>query len=70
MNILNHPVSRALVTLFAASTVFMIVILEHSKVEMVDEMVQMMISQQAYEMNAKMIQTGDDMLGQVSQLKR
>ena len=44
--------------------------LERSNVEMVEEMVQMITSQRAYEINAKVIQTGDDMLGQVSQLKR
>jgi flagellar basal-body rod protein FlgG len=44
--------------------------LERSNVQMVDEMVEMITTQRAYEINAKVIQTGDDMLGQASQLKR
>lgn len=44
--------------------------LEMSNVNMVEEMVNMISSQRAYEINSKTIQTADDMLGQVSNLKR
>lgn len=44
--------------------------LEMSNVNMVEEMVNMITSQRAYEINSKTIQTADDMLGQVSNLKR
>ncbi len=44
--------------------------LELSNVNIVDEMVNMIIAQRAYELNSKAIQTGDTMLGIVSTLKR
>lgn len=44
--------------------------LEGSNVQVVDEMVNMIVAQRAYEMNSKAIQASDDMLGQANQLKR
>lgn len=44
--------------------------LEASNVQVVDEMVDMIVAQRAYEMNSKAITTSDDMLGQANQLKR
>jgi len=44
--------------------------LELSNVNIVDEMVNMIIAQRAYELNSRAIQTGDAMLGIVSTLKR
>ena len=44
--------------------------LEMSNVEVVDEMVNMIIGQRAYEMNSKSIQTSDSMLQTAVQLKR
>ena len=44
--------------------------LEGSNVKVVDEMVNMIIAQRAYEMNAKAIQTADDMSSIANNLKR
>ena len=44
--------------------------LEMSNVEVVDEMVNMIVGQRAYEMNSKAIQTSDSMLQTAVQLKR
>ncbi|AEH51723.1 flagellar basal-body rod protein FlgG [Pseudothermotoga thermarum] len=44
--------------------------LEKSNVDVVKEMVDMIIAQRAYELNARTIQTADNMLGTVSTLKR
>jgi flagellar basal-body rod protein FlgG len=44
--------------------------LEMSNVEVVDEMVNMIVAQRAYEMNSKAIQTSDSMLQIAVQLKR
>jgi flagellar basal-body rod protein FlgG len=44
--------------------------LEASNVQVVDEMVNLIVAQRAYEMNSKAITTADDMLGQANQLKR
>jgi flagellar basal-body rod protein FlgG len=44
--------------------------LEMSNVDIVEEMVTMIIAQRAYEISAKAIQTGDEMLQQVNNLKR
>jgi len=44
--------------------------LEASNVQVVDEMVNLIVAQRAYEMNSKAIQASDDMLGQANQLKR
>lgn len=44
--------------------------LEMSNVEIVDEMVNMIVGQRAYEMNSKAIQTSDTMLQTAIQLKR
>ncbi|MEW6606499.1 MAG: flagellar basal-body rod protein FlgG [bacterium] len=44
--------------------------IELSNVNIVDEMVNMIIAQRAYELNSKAIQTGDAMLGIVGGLKR
>lgn len=44
--------------------------LEMSNVNMVEEMVNMIIAQRAYEVNSKSIQTSDDMLSRIAQLKR
>ena len=44
--------------------------LESSNVNIVEEMVAMNQAQRAYEINSKAITTSDEMLGQLSQLKR
>ena len=44
--------------------------LEASNVQVVDEMVNMIVAQRAYEMNSKAIQAADEMLGQANALKR
>lgn len=44
--------------------------LEMSNVNVVEEMVNMIVAQRAYEVNSKSIKTSDDMLAQVNQLKR
>jgi flagellar basal-body rod protein FlgG len=44
--------------------------LEMSNVRVVDEMVNMIVAQRAYEMNSKAIQTADDMAGIANQIKR
>lgn len=44
--------------------------LETSNVNVVEEMVGMILAQRAYEINSKSIQTSDDMMSRVSQLKR
>lgn len=43
---------------------------EASNVQVVEEMVKLIVAQRAYEMNSKSIQTSDDMLSLVNQLKR
>jgi len=43
---------------------------EGSNVTIVDEMVRMILAQRAYEVNSKAIQTADEMLGVLNQLKR
>lgn len=44
--------------------------LEASNVQVVDEMVNLIVAQRAYEMNSKAIQASDEMLGQANQLRR
>jgi flagellar basal-body rod protein FlgG len=44
--------------------------LEGSNVSVVEEMVRMILAQRAYEINSKAIQTADDMLGVLNNLKR
>mgnify|MGYP001162695521 FL=1 len=44
--------------------------LEMSNVNVVEEMVNMIVAQRAYEINGKSIQTSDEMMGRVNQLKR
>lgn len=44
--------------------------LESSNVSVVDEMVNMIMAQRAYEINSKVIQTSDDMTQVINQLKR
>ncbi|RYG16804.1 flagellar hook-basal body complex protein, partial [bacterium] len=44
--------------------------IEGSNVEVVEEMTRMITAQRAYEINSKAIQTADDMLGIVNNLKR
>ena len=44
--------------------------LEGSNVQVVEEMVKMILAQRAYEINSKAIQTSDDMLAMLNQLKR
>lgn len=44
--------------------------LEGSNVQIVEEMVRMILAQRAYEINSKAIQTADDMLQVLNQLKR
>lgn len=44
--------------------------LEGSNVQVVDEMVNMIVAQRAYELNSKAIQASDEMLSQANQLRR
>ena len=44
--------------------------LEMSNVQVVEEMVNMIVAQRAYEVNSKAITTADEMLGQANNLKR
>ncbi|RKJ43963.1 flagellar basal-body rod protein FlgG, partial [bacterium 1XD42-8] len=44
--------------------------LEASNVQVVDEMVNMIVAQRAYEMNSKAINTSDEMLQTANNLKR
>lgn len=44
--------------------------LEASNASVVDEMVNLIVAQRAYEMNSKAIQAADDMMGQANQLRR
>ncbi len=44
--------------------------IEMSNVQVVDEMVDMIVAQRAYELNSKSIQTSDNLLGTVTTLKR
>lgn len=44
--------------------------LEGSNVQVVDEMVDLIVAQRAYEMNSKAIQAADEMLGQANSLRR
>jgi flagellar basal-body rod protein FlgG len=44
--------------------------LEYSNVQIVEEMVNLIQAQRAYEMNSKSIQTADEMLGLANNLKR
>jgi flagellar basal-body rod protein FlgG len=44
--------------------------LERSNVQVVDEMVAMIVAQRAYEINAKAIQTADEMMSNTNNLKR
>lgn len=44
--------------------------IESSNVQVVDEMVNLIVAQRAYEMNSKAIQASDDMLSLANQLKR
>lgn len=44
--------------------------LESSNVQIVEEMIRMITAQRAYEINSKAIQTADDMLSMLNQLKR
>lgn len=43
--------------------------LESSNVQIVDEMVQMIMGQRAYELNSKVVKTGDEMLGTTNQMR-
>ncbi len=44
--------------------------IEGSNVQIVDEMVRMILAQRAYEINSKAVQSADDMLGILNNLKR
>lgn len=44
--------------------------LEGSNVQVVDEMVNLIVAQRAYQMNSKAIQAADEMLGQANELRR
>ncbi|MBN2722549.1 MAG: flagellar basal-body rod protein FlgG [Deltaproteobacteria bacterium] len=44
--------------------------LEKANVSVVEEMIEMIVSQRAYEVNSKTIQAADEMLGKVANLKR
>jgi flagellar basal-body rod protein FlgG len=43
---------------------------ESSNVNIVEEMVNLIVAQRAYEINSKAIQTSDEMLQNVAQMKR
>lgn len=43
--------------------------LESSNVKAVEEMIDMIVTQRAYEMNSKVVQTADDMLGRLTNLR-
>ena len=45
-------------------------VIEMSNVQVAEEMVKMIVSQRAYDLNSKVIQTSDDMLQQAANLKR
>ena len=42
--------------------------LEHSNVEVVNELVDLIVAQRAYEVNSRSIRTSDKMLGQVNNI--
>ena len=44
--------------------------IETSNVNIVEEMVNLIVAQRAYEVNSKSIQTSDEMLQNINQLKR
>jgi len=44
--------------------------LEKSNVDVVQEMINMIVAQRAYEINSKVVKTADDMMGLVNNLKR
>ncbi len=44
--------------------------IELSNVNIVEEMVNMIVSQRAYELNSKVVQTSDDMLRMANSIKR
>jgi flagellar basal-body rod protein FlgG len=44
--------------------------IEGSNVNIVEEMVNLIVAQRAYEINSKSIQTSDEMLQNVAQMKR
>jgi flagellar basal-body rod protein FlgG len=44
--------------------------LEQSNVNVVDEMVNMIIAQRAYEVNSRAVRVADDMLSQINNLSR
>ena len=44
--------------------------MEASNVQVVDEMVNLIVAQRAYEMNSKAIQAADDMMQQANNLRR
>jgi len=44
--------------------------LEHSNVDIVEEMINMITAQRAYEVNSKSIQTAEDMMQMTNNLKR
>lgn len=44
--------------------------IEASNVKMVDEMVNLMVAQRAYEANVKVVQASDDMLGMINNLRK
>ena len=44
--------------------------IESSNVNIVEEMVNLIVAQRAYEINSKSIQTSDEMLQNIAQMKR
>ena len=44
--------------------------LEGSNVDLVDEMVNLIVAQRAYEINSKIVQASDDMLSQANNIRR
>lgn len=45
-------------------------VLEGSNVKMIDEMIELMVAQRAYEANVKIVQAADDMLGMINGLRK
>ena len=65
----GNPINESTSTAVAKSNITQ-GYLEGSNVQVVDEMVNMIVAQRAYEMNSKVIQASDDMMSQANQLRR
>ena len=65
----GQPINEATSNLVDKSAIYQNYI-EGSNVQVVDEMVNMIVAQRAYELNSKAITTTDEMLQQANNLKR